>query len=87
MSSDKGNMESQGFYKLSWFNRIGYGLGDTAQNLIYQVVVGYAAFYYTDVYLVGGDNTKSAGITATILMVARIIDVIWDPFVGAFIDK
>lgn len=84
--SEKGQ-ETQGFYKLSWFNRIGYGLGDTAQNLIYQVVVGYAAFYYTDVYLVGGDKTKSAGITATILMVARIIDVIWDPFVGAFIDK
>ncbi|OUM63444.1 hypothetical protein PIROE2DRAFT_9987, partial [Piromyces sp. E2] len=67
--------------------KIGYGFGDTAQNLIYQVVVDYAAFYYTDVYIVGGDPKKSSGITATILMVARIIDVIWDPFVGIFVHK
>ncbi|OUM57748.1 hypothetical protein PIROE2DRAFT_21447 [Piromyces sp. E2] len=85
--AEKTDLESQGFYKLNWFTRIGYGFGDTAQNLIYQVVVGYAAFYYSDVYIVGGDPKKSAGIGSTILMVARIIDVIWDPFVGAFVDK
>ena len=28
--------ESTGFYKLSWLQRIGFGSGDLAQNLIYQ---------------------------------------------------
>ena len=28
--------ESKGFYKLSWLQRIGFGSGDMAQNLIYQ---------------------------------------------------
>jgi Na+/melibiose symporter-like transporter len=79
--------EEQGFYKLSWLTRIGFGSGDLAQNLVYQVIAGYANFYYTDVYVLGRDTKKAAGITATLLMVARIIDVIWDPFVGAFVDK
>ena len=28
--------ESKGFYKLNWLQRIGFGSGDLAQNLIYQ---------------------------------------------------
>ena len=27
--------ESKGFYKLSWLQRIGFGSGDLAQNLIF----------------------------------------------------
>ena len=27
--------ETKGFYKLSWVQRIGFGAGDLAQNLIY----------------------------------------------------
>jgi Na+/melibiose symporter and related transporters len=79
--------EEQGFYKLSWVTKIGFGLGDCAQNLIYQVIAGYVMYYYSDVYVLGGDGTKSAGIAGTLLLVARIIDVIWDPFVGAWVDK
>ena len=30
--------EAKGFYKLSWMQRIGFGAGDMAQNLIYQTV-------------------------------------------------
>jgi len=79
--------EEQGFYKLSWLTRIGFGVGDLSQNLIYQVIAGYAQFYYSDVYKIGGDPTKSSGIATIILTAARIVDVIWDPFVGAFVDK
>jgi Na+/melibiose symporter-like transporter len=79
--------EEQGFYKLSWLTKIGFGSGDLAQNLVYQVIAGYASFYYTDVYVLGGDQKAAPGIAATLLLVARIIDVIWDPFVGAFVDK
>ena len=33
--------ESKGFYKLSWIQRIGFGSGDLAQNLIFQVICTY----------------------------------------------
>ncbi len=31
--------ESKGFYKLNWLQRIGFGSGDLAQNLIYQTIM------------------------------------------------
>ena len=40
-TSIKTNEESKGFYKLSWLQRIGFGSGDLAQNLIYQTVCMY----------------------------------------------
>ena len=43
--------ESKGFYKLSWLQRIGFGAGDLAQNLIYQTICMYLLFFYTDVYV------------------------------------
>lgn len=36
---EKNSQESQGFYKLSWLQRIGFGSGDLAQNLIFQTHV------------------------------------------------
>jgi len=42
--------ESKGFYKLSWVQRIGFGSGDLAQNLIYQVIAQYLLIFYTNVY-------------------------------------
>ena len=73
--------ESKGFYKLSWTQRIGFGSGDLAQNLIYQTVSTYLAIFYTNVF---GLTTAAA---ATMILVVRLVDVLWDPFVGAFVDK
>lgn len=42
--------EAKGFYKLSWLQRIGFGSGDLAQNLIYQTVCMYLLIFYTNVY-------------------------------------
>ena len=72
---------SKGFYKLSWLQRIGFGSGDLAQNLIYQTVCMYLLIFYTNVY--GLDP----GVTAVMFLIVRIVDVVWDPVVGAFIDK
>ena len=36
--------ETKGFYKLSWLQRIGFGSGDLAQNLIFQTVACYLCF-------------------------------------------
>lgn len=70
-----------GFYKLSWLQRIGFGAGDLAQNLIYQTVCMYLLFFYTDIY--GLDP----GVAATMFLVVRLVDVLWDPLVGTYVDK
>lgn len=72
---------SKGFYKLSWLQRIGFGSGDLAQNLICQTVCMYLLIFYTNVY--GLDP----GVAAVMFLIVRIVDVVWDPVVGAFIDK
>lgn len=72
---------SKGFYKLSWLQRIGFGSGDLAQNLIYQTVCMYLLIFYTNVY---GLEPSAA---AFMFLVVRLVDVLWDPLVGAFVDK
>lgn len=73
--------ESKGFYKLSWMQRVGFGSGDLAQNLIYQTVSMYLLIFYTNVF---GIPSAAAG---TMFLIVRLIDVVWDPIVGAFVDK
>jgi len=73
--------ETKGFYKLSWAQRIGFGSGDLAQNLIYQTVAQYLLIFYTNVY---GIHPATA---AVMFLIVRLVDVVWDPLVGAFVDK
>jgi GPH family glycoside/pentoside/hexuronide:cation symporter len=73
--------ESKGFYKLTGIQRIGFGSGDLAQNLIYQTVAQYLLIFYTNVY------GLPAATAAIMFLIVRIVDVLWDPIVGAFVDK
>jgi GPH family glycoside/pentoside/hexuronide:cation symporter len=73
--------EMKGFYKLSWIQRIGFGSGDLAQNLIYQTVAQYLLIFYTNVY------GLPAATAAFMFLIVRLVDVAWDPLVGAWIDK
>lgn len=73
--------EAKGFYKLSWLQRIGFGAGDMAQNLIYQTISIWLLFFYTNVF-----GLKPA-VAATMFFVVRLVDVLWDPVVGTFVDK
>ncbi len=75
------NGNAKGFYKLSWLQRIGFGSGDLAQNLIYQTISMYLLFFYTDIF------GLEPGHAAVMFLVVRIIDVLWDPLVGTFVDK
>lgn len=77
----QGKTESKGFYKLSGKQRIGFGSGDLAQNLIYQTVSMYLLIFYTNVF---GITAAAAGV---MFLIVRIVDVIWDPIVGALVDK
>lgn len=81
MESTSTTTESKGFYKLSGIQRIGFGSGDLAQNLIYQTVSMYLLLFYTNVF---GISAAAAGV---MFLIVRIVDVVWDPIVGAFVDK
>ena len=81
MAQNQTTNEAKGFYKLSWTQRIGFGAGDLAQNLIYQTVSMYLLFFYTNIF--GLDPAAAA----VMFLVVRIVDVIWDPLVGTFVDK
>lgn len=81
MNSNTPKNEAKGFYKLSWLQRIGFGSGDLAQNLIYQTISMYLLFFYTNVY--GLDPA----VAAVMFLVVRLVDVVWDPLVGTFVDK
>ena len=67
--------------RLSWRERIGLGTGELAQNLIYQTVSIWLLFFYTNVYGLKPE------VAAVMFLVVRLIDILWDPIVGAFVDK
>jgi len=81
MERNSTSQEAKGFYKLSWLQRIGFGSGDLAQNLIYQTICMYLLIFYTNVY--GLDPAQAAFM----FLVVRVVDVLWDPLVGAYVDK
>ena len=37
-------------HKLSVLEKVGYSLGDLAANLVFQTLVTYLAYFYTDIY-------------------------------------
>lgn len=73
--------EAKGFCRLGWLTRIGFGAGDLAQNLVYQTISIYLLIYYTNVY--GLDPSAAAFM----FLVVRVVDLVWDPLVGTFVDK
>jgi len=81
MASNPQSSSTNEFAKLSWRERISYGAGDLAQNLIFGTIGSMLLFYLTTVYGI------SAAAGATIFLVVRWINVFWDPWVGAVIDK
>lgn len=67
--------------KVSMGEKIGYSLGDGAANLIFQMMMMFQLFFYTDVF---GIKATVAGM---ILLVARIFDAFVDPLVGILSDR
>ncbi|MFZ2352575.1 MFS transporter [Paucilactobacillus nenjiangensis] len=81
MASNPQSSSTDEFAKLTWRERISYGAGDLAQNLIFGTIGSMLLFYLTTVY------GLSAAAGATIFLVVRWVNVFWDPWVGAVIDK
>lgn len=61
--------------------KVAYGLGDTASNFVFQTVMLFLTFYYTDVV---GLNPATVG---SIFLVVRLIDAVTDPLMGSMADR
>ncbi|OBZ12739.1 MFS transporter [Bacillus sp. FJAT-26390] len=62
-------------------DKIGYMFGDIANDMFFALIGGYLMLFYTDIY---GISAAAAGM---ILLVARVVDAIFDVVWGAFIDS
>ncbi len=66
---------------LKWYNKVGYGSGDIAGNVVYAFLTSFVMIYLTDTI---GLN---AGIIGTLIAVSKLLDGISDIFFGSMIDK
>lgn len=69
------------YHKLTLGERVGYGFGDFANNLVFGTVGGFLALYMTTV------NSIGTGVAGLIFLLVRIVNVAWDPLVGTYVDK
>jgi GPH family glycoside/pentoside/hexuronide:cation symporter len=67
--------------KLSFKEKVGYSLGDTASHFVWDMVGFWLLFFYTDVY---GISAAAAG---TIMLIARFWDMGIDPVIGIVSDR
>ena len=67
---------------LSVTEKIGYSLGDLAANLIFQTLVTFLAFFYTDVYRI------PAATAATVIFVVGLLGAfVFTPLMGLIADR
>ena len=67
--------------KLSFVERIGYGVGDYSGNLVYSSISAFLLLYYTNV--VGA----SAAMAASVIAISKIFDGVSDLIMGILVDK
>lgn len=68
--------------KLSVTEKIGYSLGDLAANLVFQTLMTYLAYFYTDIY-----GLKANDASAVMLTVGLIAAFGFNPIIGAVADR
>ena len=66
---------------LNWGNKIGYGSGDIAGNMVYALLSSFVMIYLTDTV---GLNSAVVG---TLMAVSKIFDGVSDVFFGNMIDR
>src|SRR6478752_7536460 len=71
-----------GSQKLSVLEKVGYSLGDLAANLVFQTLVAYLAYFYTDIY-----GLKTEDATLVTLIVGLVAAFVFNPIVGALADR
>lgn len=68
--------------KVPVLEKIGYSLGDLAANLVFQTLITYLAFFYTDIYRL--NNNDASIIMLTVGLVAAFL---FNPVIGALADR
>jgi len=68
--------------KISIIEKIGYSLGDLAANLVFQTLITYLAFFYTDIY--GLKNNDASLIMLSVGLTAAFL---FNPIIGAVADR
>ncbi|KJD34385.1 transporter [Tamlana nanhaiensis] len=68
--------------KLSVKEKIGYSLGDLAANLVFQTLMTYLAYFYTDIYRLEANHAS-----AIMLVVGLIAAFGFNPIIGALADR
>lgn len=74
-------MENQS-QKLSVKEKVGYSLGDLAANLVFQTLMTYLAYFYTDIY--GLDTNHASALMLTVGLIAAFG---FNPIIGALADR
>ena len=69
-------------HSLSIKEKIGYSLGDLSANLVFQTLITYLAYFYTDIY-----GLESGDATAIIFIVGSVAAFGFNPIVGALADR
>ena len=69
-------------HSLSIKEKIGYSLGDLSANLVFQTLITYLAYFYTDIY-----GLESGDATAIIFIVGTVAAFGFNPIVGALADR
>lgn len=67
--------------KLSVREKVGYALGDLSANLIFQTLMTFLAFFYTDVYQI------PAGTAATIIFLGGFVGAFFNVIMGFIADR
>lgn len=68
--------------KLSVLEKVGYSLGDLSANLVFQTLMTYLAYFYTDVY-----GLRPEVATPVIFSVGMVAAFAFNPLIGALADR
>ena len=72
-------MEEKNYLK--WYNKVGYGSGDIAGNVVFAFLSSFIMIYLTNT--VG----LNAGVIGSLIAVSKILDGVSDVFFGSMIDR
>ncbi|MDH7460030.1 MFS transporter [Chitinophagaceae bacterium 26-R-25] len=67
--------------RLSVLEKIGYSLGDLAANLIFQTLMAFLAFFYTDIYKI------PPGKASMVMLIGGVIGACFNLVMGAIADR
>ncbi|HVU58661.1 MAG TPA: MFS transporter [Puia sp.] len=70
-----------GSQKLSVLEKVGYSLGDLAANLIFQTLLAFLAFFYTDIYKIPPNSASK------VMLIGGVLGACFNLVMGAIADR